>query len=181
MRYFEVPLPAAGDVVRQQDSQHIEDIFQKLQNSGFSYHPIKVNPIDDDAPDDEVIESYREQIEQLMNEDDYLNIEVIHLQNYSRNTGAYVYKPVRDKLETRLITQGKCSLFIQIDTQIIEFQCSQGDLVRIPGELCYWFEIGIHACRYIHLYQTDEAWDKPSDRQDIQPCKQSGMLSRSHS
>lgn len=170
MRYYEVPLPIDGNLERQRRSQHIEDLFLKLQESGFSYHPLKINFTEDDTPDDELIEAYGEQIEQFMDEDDYRQIEVIRLQNYSRDTGAYVYKPVRDRVETRLITHGKCSLFVQIDARVIEFQCSQGDMVRIPGEFCYWFEVGVHACRYIHLYMSEEAWDKPSERLDIQPC-----------
>ena len=171
MRYYDVQqLPVKGEVTGQANSQHIEDLFQKLQNSGFSCHPFNIALTEDNIPDDELIEAFGEQIEQLMNEDAYVHLEVIRLQNYSRDTGAYVYKPVRDKLETRIITHGKCSLFVQVEGQVFEFQCSQGDMVRIPGDLCYWFEVGLHACRYIHLYMTDEAWDKPSDRQDIQPC-----------
>ncbi|MDH5443987.1 MAG: hypothetical protein OEY52_00430 [Gammaproteobacteria bacterium] len=169
MRVFDVQLPLK-EFAKEKSSQHIEDIFQQLQISGFSYNSLTVNPTEDDTPDDELIEEYRELIEQLMDEDGYANIEVIQLKNYSKTTGAYVYKPVRDKFETRFITHGKCSLFIQVKGQIFEFQCSQGDMIKIPGELCYWFEVGVHACRYIHLYTSGQAWDKPSERQDIQPC-----------
>ena len=170
MRYYDAQLPVDGDIKGQGHSQHIEDLFQKLQNCGFSCHPLIIKLTEDDTPDDELIEAYREQIEQLMDDDAYAHLEVIRLQNYSRETDAYVYKPVRDKFEARIITHGKCSLFVQVDGQIFEFHCSQGDVVRIPAELCYWFEVGVHACRYIHLYMTEEAWDKPSERQDIQPC-----------
>ncbi len=170
MRYFEVQLPVCENIDSKK-SQHVEDVFQKLQNTGFRYHSLKINVTDDDTPDDEVIEAHSDQIETLMNDDGYEHIEVIHLKNYSRVTGAYVYKPVRDKFETRLITHGQCSLFVNVDNQIFEFQCRQGDMVRLPGELCYWFEVGMHACRYIHLYLTDEGWDKPSNKQDIQPCR----------
>lgn len=169
MSGYEVQMPIINNCKSEQ-SQHIGDIFQKLQNTGFRYLSLRVTDADDDAPDDEVIEAYHEQIEELMQEDNYENIEVIELKNYSQNTGAYVYKHVRDKLETRLITHGQCSLFVKLDGQTFEFQCRQGDMIRVPAEVCYWLEVGVHACRYIHLYMTDEGWDKPADKQDIQPC-----------
>ena len=131
--------------------------------------------VDDDTPDDEVVEIYHAEIEELMNEDDYEYIEVIRLKNYSRNTGSYVYKPMRDTLETRLITHGQCSFFVKINKQTFEFQCRQGDMIRLPAEFCYWIEVGVYGCRYVHLYMTEDGWDRPSDQQDIQTC----TLSRS--
>ena len=169
MNVYEVQLPIDDHRKSQKDPQ-VGDIFQKLQKSGFKYLSLTVKDADDDAPDDELIESYHAPIEELMAEDNYENIEVISLKNYSSTTGAYVYKPVRDTLETRLITHGQCSLFVKIDDQVFEFQCRQGDLIRLSGELCYWLEIGVHDCRYIHLYMTEAGWDKPADKQDIQPC-----------
>lgn len=169
MNVYEVQLPIIKNCKSKQ-SQQIGDIFQKLQNTGFRCLSLTVMDVDDDAPDDEVIEAYHQQIEELMQEDNYENIEVIRLKNYSQNTGAYVYKPVRDKLESRLVTHGQCSLFVKIDEQTFEFQCREGDMIRLPAELCYWLEVGVHACGYIHLYMTEEGWDRPSDKQDIQPC-----------
>lgn len=174
MRSNEVQLPIIGNRNSEQ-SQHIEDVFHKLQMTGFKYLSLNINNIDDDTPDDEVIEAHREQIEDLMNEDNYEGIEVISLKNYSQSTGAYVYKPDRDTFETRLITHGQCSIFVKINEQTFEFQCRQGDMIRLPAELCYWLEVGVHGCRYIHLYMTEDGWDRPSDKQDIQPC----ILSRS--
>lgn len=150
MRFNEVQLPTIGNRNPEQ-SQHIEDVFHKLQTTGFKYLSLSITSMDDDTPDDEVIEAHREQIEELMNEDNYENIEVIRLKNYSRRTGAYVYKPLRDTFETRLITHGQCSLFVKINDQTFEFQCRQGDMIRLPVELCYWIEVGVHSCRYIHL------------------------------
>lgn len=169
MRFDEVTLPITG-VRNPAQSQHLEDVFQELQTTGFQYLSLNIIDMHDDTPDDEVIEAHREQIEAPMNEDNYEHIEVISLKNYSRTTGTYVYKPVRDVFETRLITHGQCSLFVKINEQTFEFQCGQGDMIRLPAELCYWLEVGVHACRYIHLYMTDDGWDKPSDKQDIQPC-----------
>lgn len=175
MMFYELQPPVINNNKCGQ-SQHIEDVFQNLQSTGFKYLSLNMLDLEDNTPDDEVIEAYREQIEQLMNEDNYQNIEVIRLKNYARNTGAYVYKPLRDKLESRLITHGQCSLFVKIDEQIFEFQCRQGDMIRLPGTLCYWLEVGAHACRYIHLYMAEEGWDKPSNKQDIQPCLYSPSL-----
>lgn len=174
MRFNEIQLPVIENGKSKQ-SQHIGDIFQQLQKTGFKYLSLRMADVDDDTPDDEVIEAYREQIEELMSEDNYENIEVIRLKNYSPSTGAYVYKPLRDKLETRLITHGQCSLFVEINEQTFEFQCRQGDMIRLPAEICYWLEVGVHACRYIHLHMTEAGWDRPADKQDIQPC----TLSRS--
>lgn len=174
MRFNEVQLPIIGNRESEQ-SQHIEDVFHKLQTTGFKYLSLSIINMDGDTPDDEVIEAHSDQIEELMNDDNYENIEVISLKNYSRNAGSCVYKPVRDSLETRLITHGQCSLFARISGQIFEFQCRQGDMIRLPADLCYWIEVGVHACRYIHLYMTEDGWDRPSDKQDIQPC----TLSRS--
>lgn len=169
MGVYESQLPMIG-CTKVGQSRYIEDVFQKLQLAGFKYLSLNIPQVDEQTPDDELIEAYRDQLEELMNEDNYEYIEAISLKNYSTHTGAYVYKPVRDTFETRLISHGSCSLFVTIDEQVFEFQCRQGDMIRLPGNLCYWIEVGVHACRYIHLYMTDEAWDKPCDRQDIQPC-----------
>ncbi len=175
MNVYEVQLPSTENYKSAQGTQ-VGDLFRKLQKTGFKYLSLTVKDADDDAPDDELIEAYHAPIEELMNEDNYENIEVISLKNYSASTGAYVYKPVRDLLETRLVTHGQCSLFAKIDGHTFEFQCQQGDLIRLPSELCYWLEVGVHGCRYIHLYMTKEGWDKPSDKQDIQPCSKSPGL-----
>ena len=169
MKYYDVQLPLI-EINDKNKSEYIGDVFQQLQKAGFRYHATQARQIDDETPDDELIDVYRDIIEQSMEEDAYSQLEVIRLQNYSNSTGAYVYKPVRDEYETRLITHGRCSLFVQLNEQVFEFQCSQGDMVRIPGDMCYWFEVGMYACRYIHLYMTGDAWDRPSERQDIQPC-----------
>jgi len=169
MRFNEVKLPITGDH-KSANSQHIEDVFNTLQATGFKCLSLHIADVDHDTPDDELIEAYREHIEDLMDEDGYEHIEVIRLKNYSRNTGAYVYKAVRNTYETRFITHGQCSLFVQIAEQTFEFQCRQGDMIRLPAELCYWIEVGVHACRYIHLYMTEDGWDRPSAKQDIQPC-----------
>ena len=165
--------PSISGQLNSTQPQHIEDVFHTLQMSGFKYLSLSIASMDDDMPDDEVIEAHREQIEELMNDDKYENIEVISLKNYSRHTGAYVYKPVRDVFETRLITHGQCSLFVKINDKNFEFQCRQGDIVRLPAELCYWLEVGVHDCRYIHLYMTESGWDRPSDKLDILPCRAS--------
>jgi len=171
----EAQLPMIGNPNTGQ-SQYVEDVFQKLQNSGFKYMSVSAIQLDDNTPDDEVIEAHSVQIEGLMNDDSYDSVEVISLQNYSHNTGSYVYKPVRDQYETRLITHGQCSLFVVINKQTFEFQCRQGDIIRLPAEFCYWLEVGAHACRYIHLYMTEDGWDRPSNKQDIQPCTLTGTM-----
>lgn len=166
MRYFDSQ-QSLGNSPGNIKPQPVGDIFQQLQGLGFKYQSHAIQQVDEDIPDDELIEAYREVVDNIMDEDGYRHIEVIHLQNYSRITGAYVYKSVSDKLETRLITHGKCSLFIKLDDQVLEFECRQGDVIRVPGNLNYWVEVGMHACRYIHLYMSEEAWDKPTDRQDL--------------
>lgn len=149
---------------------YLNDIFQSLHESGFRYLSLNIATVDEETPDDEVVEAHSRHIEEAMDEDGYENIEVISLKNYSRNTSPYVYKPVRNKFETRLITHGQCSIFVKVDGQAFEFHCRQGDMVRLPADLCYWIEVSPHGCRYIHLYMTKDGWDKPSDKQDIQPC-----------
>jgi cupin superfamily acireductone dioxygenase involved in methionine salvage len=174
MRLNEVQLPVIGNQNKnKKNTQIIEDVFHELQTSGFKYLTFGQIELDEDVADDELIEAHHEHIEELMNEDSYEHIEVIRLQNYSAKTGAYVYKPCRDKYETRLITHGQCSLFITINKKVFEFQCRKGEVIRLPATLNYWFEVGVHACRYIHLYMSKDGWDKPTDKQDIQP----GMLS----
>lgn len=168
MRPIEVPLSVVADQTKK-ESQIVEDVFQELQNSGFKYLSFGLTELDDDVPDDELIEAHSDTLEELMNEDNYENIEVISLKNYATKTGAYVYKPCRDTYETRLITHGQCSLFVNINGKIFEFQCFQGDVIRLPANWYYWLEVGVHACRYIHLYMSKDGWDKPSYKQDIQP------------
>jgi len=158
----------------EKSTRYLTEVFQTLHDSGFNYLSYNIVDVDEDTPDDEVIEVHSAHIEELMNEDDYTNIEVVSLKNYSRNTLPYVYKPWRDRFETRLITHGQCSIFVKVNGHVYEFQCRQGDMIRLPADLCYWIEVGVHGCRYIHLFMTEHGWDKPSDKQDIQACRFSG-------
>ena len=151
-------------------SLNIEEVLQELQQTGFRYSSAVIEAIDADAPDDEVIEIYRDPIEFFMNKHEYEFVEVIKLSTNSRSNGAYVYKSERDAFETRLITHGQCSLFLRFQGQIVELQCKSGDMIHIPSTLCYWLEGGMHDCRYIHLYMTGNGWDKPCVRQNLQPC-----------
>lgn len=164
MRFNKVQLPVQ-DCHNKNNSQYIGDILQTLKSNGFNHFRFDLIELDSDTPDDELIEAHREQIDALMLEDDYKNIEVIRIKNYSSDTGPYVYKPVRDLYETRLITHGQCSLFVRINGKTFEFQCKQGDVIRLPADLMYWLEVGLHKCRYIHLFMTEDGWDMPSDMQ----------------
>ena len=164
MRFDEVQLPATSESKGR--PKYIGDIFDELQASGFRYVTMGCDVSDEDLPDDELIENYREQIEKLMIEDNYENIEVIELKNYSARTGSKVYKSNRDVFETRLITHGQCSLFVNINDKLFELQCNQGDVIRIPASIPYWLEVGVHACRYIHLFMTEAGWDKPVETRD---------------
>ena len=150
---------------------NVEEVLQELQEIGFRYSYVAIAQVDDDAPDDEVIEIYREQIEYFMNRYAYEFVEVIKLSSNSRADGAYVYKAERDEFETRLITHGQCSLYLRFQGQIVELQCKAGDIIHIPISLCYWLEGGMRDCRYVHLYMTKHGWDTPCVRQDLQPCR----------
>jgi len=149
---------------------NIEEVLQELQQIGFRYSSAAIEQIDAEAPDDEVIEIYREQIEFFMNRHEYEFVEVIKLSTNSRSGGAYVYKAERDEFETRLITHGQCSLFLRFQGQLVELQCKSGDIIHIPSTLCYWLEGGMRDCRYVHLYMTNNGWDTPCVRQNLQPC-----------
>lgn len=158
-----------------QDSLSMDQALQQLQDMGFRYHSVSLHAIEVDTPDDEIIEANREQVASLMDEDGYEFVEVIRLTTTPKASAAYIYKSERDVLETRLITHGKCSMFIRFNGQILELQSNPGDLIRMPGQLCYWIEAGIHDCHYIHLYSTDKAWDKVTAQHDSHPCALSNL------
>lgn len=153
-----------------QDSLSVDQALQQLQELGFRYHATQSQVIEEDAPDDEIIEANREQIANLMEEDGCEFIEVIRLKATFKERAAYIYKQKRDDFEIRLITHGQCSLFVRFNGQILELQCNSGDLIRMPAQLCYWIEGGIRTCHYIHLYSTTDGWDKVSTQQDSYPC-----------
>ncbi|MDH5178341.1 MAG: hypothetical protein OEZ39_07030 [Gammaproteobacteria bacterium] len=148
----------------------LDQALQQIQRLGFSYHTAQMNVIDDDTPDDEIIEACHAQIATLMEEDGYEFMEVIRLKSSPKDHAAYIYKPERDNLEARLITSGHCTLFVRFKGQILEFHCQAGDVIRMPGELCYWIETDLGVCHYVHLYASPDGWDNVTARQDSHPC-----------
>lgn len=144
--------------------------LEQIQHMGFKYKSNEPVLVSADTPDDEIIETHRELIANLMEEDAYDFVEVIRLKRAIENNASYIYKEVRDPFETRLITHGHCSLFIRFNGQILELVCKSGDLIRIPAQLCYWLEGDVQNCHYIHLYSSQIAWDRVTSKQDFSPC-----------
>ena len=142
-----------------------EEITAGLAEYGIDYERWQpAHPVADDAPAEEILRAYSNEIEQLKARGGYVTADVIDVSATTPNLDDMLAKFNRehwhDEDEVRFIIAGR-GLF-HIHSQhgpVLAIEVEAGDLIRVPRGTWHWFNLcGDRRIRAIRLFQDTAGW-----------------------
>jgi 1,2-dihydroxy-3-keto-5-methylthiopentene dioxygenase len=142
-----------------------EEITNYLASIGIDYERWDLpKGAADDAPSEEILALYREQIEALKQRGGYVTVDVIDVTPETPNLEAMLAKFNRehwhDEDEVRYIIRGRGLFHIHPGQgALTAIEVEAGDLIRIPRGTWHWFDLcGDRTIRAIRLFQDQSGW-----------------------
>lgn len=142
-----------------------EEITAGLAEHGIDYERWQpAHPVADNAPAEEILRAYSNEIEQLKARGGYVTADVIDVSATTPNLDDMLAKFNRehwhDEDEVRFIIAGR-GLF-HIHSQhgpVLAIEVEAGDLIRVPRGTWHWFNLcGDRRIRAIRLFQDTAGW-----------------------
>ena len=142
-----------------------KEITSYLSSLGIDYerwdpsHPVPAN-----APAEEVLAAYAEEVERLKSRGGYVAADVIDVNSQTPGLDAMLAKFNRehwhDEDEVRFIIQGRGLFHIRPpDASVIAIEVEAGDLIRVPRGTWHWFNLcSDREIRAIRLFQDPAGW-----------------------
>ncbi|MBI3772935.1 MAG: cupin [Gammaproteobacteria bacterium] len=143
---------------------HYDAIATRLHGAGVRFERWQAaQPLHVDASQDEVIEAYRESVDQLMEEYDFQSVDVISLKPDHPDREAlrkkFLDEHIHTDFEVRFFVEGKGLFYIHAADKVYGIRCEQGDLISVPANAKHWFDMGsAPKFKCIRLFTTPEGW-----------------------
>ena len=142
-----------------------DDIREYLATISIDYERWEnVRSIADDASDDEILNAYSSEIEQLKQQGGYVTADVINVVPTTPGLDAMLAKFNRehwhDEDEVRFIVKGHGLFHIApVDGDVVAIEMEAGDMIRVPRGTRHWFNLcGDRTVRAIRLFQDVSGW-----------------------
>lgn len=142
-----------------------EEITSGLAQHGIDYERWQpAHPVPDDAPAEEVLRAYANEIEQLKARGGYVTADVIDVGPTTPGLEDMLAKFNRehwhDEDEVRFIIAGRGLFHIHTKTgNVLSIEVSAGDLIRVPRGTLHWFNLcADRRIRAIRLFQDTAGW-----------------------
>jgi 1,2-dihydroxy-3-keto-5-methylthiopentene dioxygenase len=140
-------------------------ISEYLRGIGIDYERWEnLKSVAVDATDQEILEAYSEQIEQLKEKGGYVTADVINIVPTTPGLDGMLAKFNRehwhDEDEVRFIVKGRGLFHIApTDGDVVSIEMDAGDLIRVPRGTRHWFNLcGDRTVRAIRLFQDVSGW-----------------------
>lgn len=140
------------------------DIRRSLAEIGVQFERWAADmPLDADATQDEVIEAYREPIDQLMKTYGFRAVDVISLNADHPQKAAlrdkFLHEHTHDDFEVRFFVEGEGLFYLRHHGRVYAVLCRAGDLLSVPAGMTHWFDMGPSPrLKAIRLFTTPEGW-----------------------
>ena len=142
-----------------------EAIAAYLANCGIEYERwLLRDPIADDAPADEILSAYAEEIKELNRRGGYVTADLIDVSPETPGVDAMLAKFNRehwhDEDEVRFIIAGHGLFHIHpLNKPVVAIEVEPGDLIRVPRDTWHWFNLcADRRIRAIRLFQDVAGW-----------------------
>lgn len=160
--YYDADPPAAEPVYVSRDP---EAIRARLAAIDVHYERLDLPAarLESDAHQDEVIESYREEVDALMQRHGFAAVDVLCVTeehpSLERLREEFTNEHWHRNHEGRLFVDGRGLFYIREDGAIHALLCERGDFVCLPAGVSHWFDMGERpAFRSIRLFSDPEGW-----------------------
>jgi len=155
-----VKIPAEARVVEGAD-----DVRAFLGSYGIDYErAVPRRPVAADAPAAELLEAYKDKIDELKAQGGYVTADVIDVFPHTPNLDAMLNKfsseHWHDEDEVRFIVEGRGLFHIHPqDGAVFAIEVEAGDLIRVPRGTHHWFDLcADRRIRAIRLFQDPSGW-----------------------
>ena len=152
---------------------HLEDIASTLAEQGVRFERWQAAaPIQPGASQDEVIDAYRTQIDQLMTEQGYVTVDVISLNSdhpqKAELRAKFLDEHRHGEDEVRFFVAGRGLFTLHIGDYVYAVLCEKNDLISVPAGTPDWFDMGEHPHFVaIRLFNNPEGWVANFTGEDI--------------
>ncbi|HKC64729.1 MAG TPA: cupin domain-containing protein [Pyrinomonadaceae bacterium] len=159
-----------------------EAIAEHLAPYGINYERWLLDyPLDADAPTEEILDAYSQQIEQLKAHGGYITADVIDVRPKTPGLEEMLAKFNRehwhDEDEVRFIISGHGLFHIRPEAgSVVSIEVEAGDLIRVPRSTWHWFNLcADRRIRAIRLFQDVAGWtphytDSGADKKFLPVC-----------
>ncbi len=141
------------------------EITQYLATIGIDYERwVPSHPVPPDAPAEEILVAYHEEIEELKVRGGYVTADLIDVQPTTPGLDSMLAKFNRehwhDEDEVRFIIQGRGLFHIRPrEGPVVTIEVEEGDLIRVPRNTWHWFDLcPERRIRAIRLFQDPAGW-----------------------
>src|ERR1041385_6131964 len=142
-----------------------QEITTLLASHGIDYERWRPDrPVADNAPAEEILRAYANEIEQLKQRGGYVTADVIDVDPNTNGLDAMLAKFSRehwhDEDEVRFIIAGHGLFHIHTTTgTVLAIEVEAGDLIRVPRGTLHWFNLcSDRRIRAIRLFQDTAGW-----------------------
>lgn len=122
------------------------------------------HPVSADAPEEEILDAYEEEIERLKEDGGYRTADVIDVApdtpNLDQMLDKFNVEHWHDEDEVRFVIDGRGLFHVNPDDgAVFSIEVHPGDLIRVPRGTHHWFELcGDRRIRAIRLFQDPSGW-----------------------
>jgi 1,2-dihydroxy-3-keto-5-methylthiopentene dioxygenase len=151
-----------------ESGQVVEDpaeISRILGGVGIWYREFEgSDQLPEDAGDQEILDAYREPIQQLMAEGGYVTADVINVKPETPGLEAMLNRFSKehwhDEDEVRFIVHGRGLFHIHPPQgEVFSLEVVKGDMIRVPRGTHHWFDLcSDRTIRAIRLFQDASGW-----------------------
>lgn len=142
-----------------------EDIKEHLTSIGIEYERWEpAHPVSPDAPPEEILRAYEEEIEQLKARGGYVTADVISVNPDTPGLEEMLAKFNREHWhsedEVRFIIEGRGLFHIRPERgPVTAIEVEAGDLICVPRQTRHWFNLcADRRIRAIRLFQDPSGW-----------------------
>ncbi len=143
----------------------IDEMTKALATCGIDYERwTPSHPIADNAPAEEILQAYSQEIEDLKTRGGYVTADVIDVSPATPGLDAMLAKFNRehwhDEDEVRFIIAGRGLFHIHATSgTVLAIEVEAGDLIRVPRGTLHWFNLcDDRRIRAIRLFQDTAGW-----------------------
>jgi 1,2-dihydroxy-3-keto-5-methylthiopentene dioxygenase len=155
-----VKIPAESRVI-----ERAEDVRAFLGSYGIDYErAVPGRSVAADAPAAELLEAYKDKIDELKAHGGYVTADVIDVFPHTPNLDAMLNKfsseHWHDEDEVRFIVEGRGLFHIHPpEGAVFAIEVEAGDLIRVPRGTHHWFDLcADRRIRAIRLFQDPSGW-----------------------
>jgi 1,2-dihydroxy-3-keto-5-methylthiopentene dioxygenase len=116
-----------------------------------------------DAGEQEVLDAYRESIDQLREQYNFQSVDVVSLRpdhpQKDQMRQKFLDEHTHADFEIRFFVDGRGLFYLHMNSKVYLVLCEKGDLISVPANTTHWFDMGKQPdFKCIRFFTTADGW-----------------------